>query len=78
MAREYDLTIGMFKKECRFHPQGLATVRRSLVPPDMPKLYVETFQPERPIKQGGSYEGTKISRTYADVGYARIAAAPRA
>jgi ABC-type nitrate/sulfonate/bicarbonate transport system substrate-binding protein len=51
MAREYDLTIGMFKKDCRFDPQGLATLKRSFsdlklleTPPDMSKLYTEAFQ----------------------------------
>ena len=54
MAKEYDLTIGMFKKDCRFDPQGLATLQRSFVdlklldaPPDMSKLYTEAFQPKR-------------------------------
>ena len=55
MSREYDLTIGMFKKDCRFDPQGLATLRRSFVDlrlldalPDMSKLYTEAFQPAVP------------------------------
>ena len=53
MAKEYDLTIGMFKKDCRFDPQGLATLERSFrdlklldTPPDMSKLYTEAFQPK--------------------------------
>jgi len=51
MAKEYDLTIGMFKKDCRFDPEGLATLKRSFsdlkllaTPPDMSKLYTEEFQ----------------------------------
>jgi len=50
MAKEYDLTIGMFKKDCRFDPEGLATLKRSFgdlkvfaTPPDMSKLYTEEF-----------------------------------
>jgi ABC-type nitrate/sulfonate/bicarbonate transport system substrate-binding protein len=53
MAKEYDLTIGMFKKDCRFDPQGLATLARSFQelkltdkPLDMAKLYTEAFQPK--------------------------------
>jgi ABC-type nitrate/sulfonate/bicarbonate transport system substrate-binding protein len=52
MAQEYDLTIGMFKQDCRFDPQGLATLARSFsdlklldTPPDMSKLVTEAFQP---------------------------------
>ncbi|HUK61396.1 MAG TPA: ABC transporter substrate-binding protein [Stellaceae bacterium] len=52
MGREYDLTIGMFKDDCRFDPQGLATLRRSFIdlkllaePPDMAKLYTDAFVP---------------------------------
>jgi ABC-type nitrate/sulfonate/bicarbonate transport system substrate-binding protein len=53
MAKEYDLTIGMFKNDCRFALEGLATLQRSFVelklleaPPDMSKLYTEAFKPE--------------------------------
>lgn len=53
MSKEYDLTIGMFKEDCRFDPEGLATLSRSFVdlkllntPPDMSKLYTEEFLPE--------------------------------
>jgi len=53
MAKEYDLTIGMFKKDCRFDAQGLATLARSFVdqklldaPPDWSKIYTEAFQPK--------------------------------
>jgi len=52
MSKEYDLTIGMFKEDCRFDPQGLATLKRSFAdlkllatPPDMAKFYTEDFQP---------------------------------
>jgi NitT/TauT family transport system substrate-binding protein len=52
MAREYDLTIGMHTKDCRFNPESLATLKRSfgemkLVEgdPDMSKLYTEAFLP---------------------------------
>ena len=53
MAKEYDLTIGMFKKDCRFDPRGLATLARSFQdlklidgPLDMTTLYTEAFQPK--------------------------------
>ncbi|HZR61748.1 MAG TPA: ABC transporter substrate-binding protein [Xanthobacteraceae bacterium] len=53
MAREYDLTIGMHTKDCRFEPEALATLKRSfvemkLVPsePDMAKLYTEKYLPK--------------------------------
>jgi NitT/TauT family transport system substrate-binding protein len=53
MAREYDLTIGMYTKACRFDPEALATLRRSFVEmkltdsePDMSKLYTETYLPK--------------------------------
>jgi hypothetical protein len=52
MSREYDLTIGMFTKACRFDAESLATLKRSfgemkLVEgdPDMSKLYTEAFLP---------------------------------
>jgi NitT/TauT family transport system substrate-binding protein len=53
MAREYDLTIGMHTKDCRFDPDALATLRRSFVEmkliegePDMSKLYTEAYLPQ--------------------------------
>jgi ABC-type nitrate/sulfonate/bicarbonate transport system substrate-binding protein len=53
MSREYDLTIGMFTKECRFDAESLATLKRSfretkLVEgdPDMSKLYTEAYLPK--------------------------------
>jgi ABC-type nitrate/sulfonate/bicarbonate transport system substrate-binding protein len=52
MAREYDLTIGMHTKDCRFEPEALAVLKQSfvemkLVPnePDMAKLYTEKYVP---------------------------------
>jgi NitT/TauT family transport system substrate-binding protein len=53
MSREYDLTIGMFTKDCRFDPDSVATLKRSfretkLVEgePDMSKLYTEAYLPK--------------------------------
>ena len=53
MSREYDLTIGMHTKDCRFDPESLAILKRSfvemkLVPsePDMSKLYTEAYLPK--------------------------------
>jgi NitT/TauT family transport system substrate-binding protein len=53
MAREYDLTIGMHTKDCRFDPESLATLKQSfrdlkLVEgePDMSKLYTEAYLPK--------------------------------
>jgi len=53
MSREYDLTIGMFKNDCRFDPQGLETLKRSFLdlkllnaPPDMSKLYTDAYMPK--------------------------------
>jgi NitT/TauT family transport system substrate-binding protein len=52
MSKDYDLTIGMFTKSCRFDAESLATLKRSfadlkLLPtaPDMSKLYTEEFLP---------------------------------
>ncbi len=52
MAKDYDLTIGMFTKACRFDAQSLATLKRSFVElkvlptaPDMSKLYTDAFLP---------------------------------
>lgn len=54
MADEYDLTIGMFTKDCRFDAESLATLKRSFIAlklldsePDMSKLYTEEFLPKR-------------------------------
>jgi NitT/TauT family transport system substrate-binding protein len=53
MSREYDLTIGMHTKDCRFEPDALATLKRSFVEmkliegePDMSKLYTEAYLPK--------------------------------
>jgi NitT/TauT family transport system substrate-binding protein len=53
MAREYDFTIGMHTKDCRFDPDALATLKRSFVEmklieggPDMSKLYTEKYLPK--------------------------------
>jgi NitT/TauT family transport system substrate-binding protein len=53
MSREYDFTIGMHTKDCRFDAESLATLKRSfvemkLVPsePDMSKLYTEAYLPK--------------------------------
>jgi hypothetical protein len=53
MARDYDLTIGMFTKDFKFDAESLATLKRSFVdlkllatPPDMSTLYTEAFLPK--------------------------------
>jgi NitT/TauT family transport system substrate-binding protein len=53
MSREYDLTIGMHTKDCRFDPESLATLKRSFVEmkltesePDMSKLYTDAYLPK--------------------------------
>jgi NitT/TauT family transport system substrate-binding protein len=53
MAKDYDLTVGMFTKDCRFDAESLATLKKSFVdlnllpsPPDMAKLYTEQFLPK--------------------------------
>jgi len=53
LAKDYDLTVGMFTKACRFDAESLATLKQSfvdlnLVPstPDMAKLYTEQFLPK--------------------------------
>jgi NitT/TauT family transport system substrate-binding protein len=53
MARDYDITVGMFTKDCKFDPDSLATLKRSFVdlkllpaPPDMSALYTEAFLPK--------------------------------
>jgi ABC-type nitrate/sulfonate/bicarbonate transport system substrate-binding protein len=53
MSREYDFTIGMHTKDCRFDPESLSTLKRSfvemkLVPsePDMSKLYTQAYLPK--------------------------------
>jgi NitT/TauT family transport system substrate-binding protein len=53
MSREYDLTIGMFTKDCRFDAESLATLKRSFLEtklvegePDMSKLFTEAYLPK--------------------------------
>lgn len=53
MSKDYDLTVGMFTKDCKFDAESLATLKRSFVelkllstPPDMSKLYTEAFLPK--------------------------------
>jgi len=53
MSRDYDLTIGMFTKDCKFDAESLATLKRSFVdlkllatPPNMSALYTEAFLPK--------------------------------
>jgi NitT/TauT family transport system substrate-binding protein len=52
-SREYDFTIGMHTKDCRFDPESMATLKRSFVEmkltdgePDMSKLYTEAYLPK--------------------------------
>jgi NitT/TauT family transport system substrate-binding protein len=53
MAKDYDLTVGMFTKACKFDAESLATLKRSfadleLLPtsPDMSKLYTDAYLPK--------------------------------
>jgi NitT/TauT family transport system substrate-binding protein len=53
MGKEYDLTIGMFSKDCRFDEASLDNLKQAFVdqslvaaPPDMSKLYTEAFLPK--------------------------------
>jgi NitT/TauT family transport system substrate-binding protein len=53
MSKDYDLTVGMFTKDCKFDAESLATLKRSFLdlkllstPPDMSKLYTEAFLPK--------------------------------
>jgi ABC-type nitrate/sulfonate/bicarbonate transport system substrate-binding protein len=53
MSQEYDLTIGMHTKDCRFESEALATLRQSFIDmkivegePDMSKLYTEAYLPK--------------------------------
>jgi ABC-type nitrate/sulfonate/bicarbonate transport system substrate-binding protein len=53
MAKDYDLTIGMFTKACEFDAESLETLQQSFVdlqllpgPPDMATLYTEQFLPK--------------------------------
>jgi NitT/TauT family transport system substrate-binding protein len=53
-AKDYDLTLGMYTKTCRFDAEGLATLKQSFADlkltdttPDMSKLYTEAYVPHR-------------------------------
>ncbi|MFZ3352926.1 MAG: hypothetical protein WA268_18910 [Xanthobacteraceae bacterium] len=53
MAKDYDLTIGMFTKDCKFDGESIATLERSfadlhLLPttPNMSALYTNEFTPQ--------------------------------
>ncbi len=53
MAKEYEVTNGMFSKDCKFDADSLANLKRAFIdqklvdsPPDMSKLYTEAFLPK--------------------------------
>jgi ABC-type nitrate/sulfonate/bicarbonate transport system substrate-binding protein len=53
MAKEYDLTLSMFTKDCKFDAESLATLKRTFAdlklvspPPDMTTLYTEAYLPK--------------------------------
>ena len=53
MAKDYDLDVSMFTKDCRFDAESIATLERSFAdlklldaPPDMSKLYTNAFLPK--------------------------------
>ena len=53
MSRSYDIELGMWIKDCRFDAPSLANLERSFIdlklvttPPDMSKLYTESFLPK--------------------------------
>jgi ABC-type nitrate/sulfonate/bicarbonate transport system substrate-binding protein len=53
MAKEYDLTLSMFTKGCKFDAESLATLQRTFAdlklvspPPDMATLYTEAYLPK--------------------------------
>jgi len=53
MSKDYDLTIGMYTKTCKFDPEAIATLKRTFTelklldsPPDMSQLYTEAFLPK--------------------------------
>jgi NitT/TauT family transport system substrate-binding protein len=53
MAKEYDVTKGMFSKDCKFDAESIANLKRAFIeqklvasPPDMSKLYTEAFLPK--------------------------------
>jgi ABC-type nitrate/sulfonate/bicarbonate transport system substrate-binding protein len=53
MSKEYDLTLSMFTRDCRFDAESLATLKRTFAdlnlvstPPDMATLYTEKYLPK--------------------------------
>jgi NitT/TauT family transport system substrate-binding protein len=53
MAKEYDVTRGMFSQDCKFDVDSVTNLRRAFIdqklveaPPDMSKLYTEAFLPK--------------------------------
>ena len=53
-AKDYDLTLGMYTKTCRFDADGIETLKQSFADlkltetaPDMTKLYTEAYVPSR-------------------------------
>lgn len=53
MAKVYDVTKGMFSKDCKFNAESITNLRRAFIeqklvnsPPDMSKLYTEAFLPK--------------------------------
>lgn len=53
MAKEYEVTKGMFSKDCKFDAESIANLKRAFIdqklvesPPDMSKLYTDAFLPK--------------------------------
>jgi ABC-type nitrate/sulfonate/bicarbonate transport system substrate-binding protein len=53
MGKEYDVTKGMFSRDCKFDAESVSNLRRAFIeqklvdsPPDMSKLYTEAFLPK--------------------------------
>lgn len=53
MAKEYDVTKGMFSRDCKFDAASISNLKQAFVdqklvdsPPDMSKLYTEAFLPK--------------------------------
>ena len=53
-AKDYDITLPMYTKTCRFDAEGIATLKQTFVDlklldtqPDMSKLYTEAYVPKR-------------------------------
>ncbi len=78
MAKEYDIVIGMFTRDCKFDAESLATLQRSFVelgllstPPDMSKLYTEAYVPATPdvpdaATSGGRHAAPRRTWRHAD------------